>query len=276
MPLSPEEALEYPSVLNQCYYIAATIDYHLARDYIGQAAIRIQLSNILEVTDKEIVIITSWYMERGWENVTIEYEEESDYICIRMKVPAGKKYNPHFLSSQQIDQRLEDLRRTLDPHLFEFLDEYLGRTKENSEKKPKTLEEEVDPEDDYGYPPHLLPYLRYAFGTKKTITDWSRDPRCIVRLGTLKSRVRNGWSIEEAMTTTLLVTPRKKPKPQRTAFQTLTAWGEEKTFSEWEEDERCKSNNSAIRQRVRVLGWTPEEAISTPIGKKHTHHHCMG
>jgi len=43
--------------------------------------------------------------------------------------------------------------------------------------------------------------LKIAFGKAKPIGQWAKDPRCIVSLGTLKSRTSiYGWPIEKAMT----------------------------------------------------------------------------
>lgn len=40
-----------------------------------------------------------------------------------------------------------------------------------------------------------------AFGERKSLSDWSRDARCVVDYGTLKQRVRDyGWQIEESLT----------------------------------------------------------------------------
>lgn len=40
-----------------------------------------------------------------------------------------------------------------------------------------------------------------AFGEQKTLADWARDQRCVVRYDTLKRRVRTGWDPVEAITT---------------------------------------------------------------------------
>lgn len=38
-------------------------------------------------------------------------------------------------------------------------------------------------------------------GERKTITQWSEDSRCCVNYGCFRKRLRDGWEIEEAMTT---------------------------------------------------------------------------
>jgi len=40
-----------------------------------------------------------------------------------------------------------------------------------------------------------------AFGETKTTAAWSRDPRCVVKSGTLKARIKYGYSPEKAITT---------------------------------------------------------------------------
>jgi hypothetical protein len=42
-----------------------------------------------------------------------------------------------------------------------------------------------------------------AFGETKHISEWSRDPRCVVRLNTLNMRLHRGWPFLEALTTPL-------------------------------------------------------------------------
>jgi len=50
-----------------------------------------------------------------------------------------------------------------------------------------------------------------CFGETKTATEWSRDPRCIVRLGTLTRRMRVGWAPRDALT--LPASNRNRPLP---------------------------------------------------------------
>lgn len=39
-----------------------------------------------------------------------------------------------------------------------------------------------------------------AFGETKTVAEWSRDPRCVVRADTLRARIRNGFPAELSIT----------------------------------------------------------------------------
>jgi predicted ArsR family transcriptional regulator len=40
-----------------------------------------------------------------------------------------------------------------------------------------------------------------AFGEAKTVTAWSRDPRSRISRNTLRTRLADGWSLEDALTT---------------------------------------------------------------------------
>jgi hypothetical protein len=40
-----------------------------------------------------------------------------------------------------------------------------------------------------------------AFGENRTITQWSRDEKCVVSLSVLKNRIHCGWDAEKALTT---------------------------------------------------------------------------
>jgi hypothetical protein len=40
-----------------------------------------------------------------------------------------------------------------------------------------------------------------AFGETKTLTEWSRDVRCEVKVTALRGRIALGWDVERALTT---------------------------------------------------------------------------
>lgn len=48
----------------------------------------------------------------------------------------------------------------------------------------------------------------------------------------------------------------------------IKIFDEEKTWSEWVKDDRCKVNIRRFRQRV-LDGWSKEEALTTPVNKKY-------
>ena len=45
----------------------------------------------------------------------------------------------------------------------------------------------------------------------------------------------------------------------------VTAFGETKTLQQWTEDPRCKATYSAIHNRLSLLEWSAERAITTPV-----------
>lgn len=51
-----------------------------------------------------------------------------------------------------------------------------------------------------------------------------------------------------------------RPGPRATF---LTAFGETKQISKWEEDDRCKVTRNALKHRVNDLRWSVEESITT-------------
>ncbi len=96
-----------------------------------------------------------------------------------------------------------------------------------------------------------------AFGERKTIAQWSRDPRCVVTERALISRIHNGWDAEEAITT---------PMKKKVKTFLLTAFGETKSYCQWAKDPRCVVSRVCLRHRIES-GWNPEKAITTPILK---------
>ena len=107
-----------------------------------------------------------------------------------------------------------------------------------------------------------------AFGERKNVRQWSLDERCVVGLGTLEGRLKRGWDIERAMTTSPLGADYSKgvPRPKRPRWD-LSAFGESKPVAEWARDARCAVRLSMLQVRLRA-GWSAEEAISIPSGGK--------
>lgn len=46
--------------------------------------------------------------------------------------------------------------------------------------------------------------LEWAFGEQKTVAEWARDRRCVVRENTLRNRLHLGWSMATAILTPLM------------------------------------------------------------------------
>jgi len=101
-----------------------------------------------------------------------------------------------------------------------------------------------------GQPEHNLT----IFGETKQISDWGRDPRCVVSARTLGLRVRNGWDAERALTTV----SQGPTQPRH-----LSAWGETHTLAEWAKDSRCLVTKAQLTDRINH-GWDLATAITTP------------
>jgi hypothetical protein len=96
-----------------------------------------------------------------------------------------------------------------------------------------------------------------AFSESKTCTDWAKDSRCVVDMGTLHARIhRGGWEAELAITT-----PNVRPKP------IIEAFGESKSAVEWSADPRSSIPANSLRERIR-MGWDPEDAITVSPGRR--------
>ena len=97
-----------------------------------------------------------------------------------------------------------------------------------------------------------------AFGERKRIFEWVKDPRCAVDSTVLKSRLQNGWEAERALTT-----PLSLPATQARH----TAFGETKTLKAWAADPRCPVSYTGLRGRVLESGMSMEEAMTRPMPK---------
>lgn len=83
-----------------------------------------------------------------------------------------------------------------------------------------------------------------AFGERKGLTEWTRDPRCKVGVRALRGRLRRGMRPEAAMSTL----PRANgPRPGRM----LTAFGVRKSIAGWARDRRCEVTLTTLAARVR-------------------------
>ena len=95
-----------------------------------------------------------------------------------------------------------------------------------------------------------------AFGERKGLDDWARDPRCKTSRGSLFERVGKGIPFIEALTQ-----PAGKVARQgRGAPRKFTAFGESKTLREWADDPRSEVGHERLEDKVR-LGIPLEEAM---------------
>lgn len=98
-----------------------------------------------------------------------------------------------------------------------------------------------------------------AFGETKTIAEWTRDERCVVKEPTtLSSRVRNAGMDD----LTAITTPLGANVPQPIM---LTYQGETKDLRAWLQDERCAPRTrSALLGRIE-RGWSAEKVLTHPV-----------
>jgi len=101
-----------------------------------------------------------------------------------------------------------------------------------------------------------------AFGERKLLLEWSRDPRCVVKYGKLVQRVNAGWDAEKALTQSDERKDRTYAKPP----VIIEAFGESKTVTEWRDDPRVQTKMNVFLRRIQH-GWSPESAFTTPVSK---------
>ena len=88
-----------------------------------------------------------------------------------------------------------------------------------------------------------------AFGESKSINEWARDPRCVVKKTRLAVRLDSGMQPEEAIT--------------RPRYATYRAFGEFKKLEEWAKDPRCLIGYHGLRKRL-AAGMDLETAMGKP------------
>ncbi len=115
----------------------------------------------------------------------------------------------------------------------------------------------------YRRPPkkRFLPprWLLEAWGEKKGITAWTRDPRCaIVSTGALRLRLLKGWTPEDA-----IGLPPQVDTNKGMSFVEITAFGRTQGLLAWSRDRRCKVMATALNKRLQQ-GIPPEIAITAP------------
>jgi len=105
-----------------------------------------------------------------------------------------------------------------------------------------------------------VPLTLSAFGDRKTLLEWTQDPRCQVSMRELRTRIERGWNAEEALSTV------SSTRPTR-ARNLVSAFGEEKSVADWARDPRASVSALTIAARVH-RGWDHEEAITTTVHGK--------
>lgn len=95
-----------------------------------------------------------------------------------------------------------------------------------------------------------------AFGETKCLSDWLEDPRCVVPSFTIKSRLKNNWSPEDALS-----------KPREEKLSGLLCFGERKSAYLWSKDPRCKVKYDTLLGRLKD-GMSIEDAITIKNTRK--------
>lgn len=104
-----------------------------------------------------------------------------------------------------------------------------------------------------------------AFGETKTAIEWSEDSRCVVPYPCLLERIKNSIGHEAAITTPTIDVGTRGLGWDRLGYRDsarITAFGETKTYMQWEKDPRCVIGRSSLRERINK-GMPPERAITT-------------
>ncbi len=108
--------------------------------------------------------------------------------------------------------------------------------------------------------PYKNPVYCEAFGERKTVSAWRRDPRCAVTARVLRERLRRGISAELALM-----------EPKHIAYEhsrprnvPVEAFGERWPLREWSKDPRCVVSYERLCVRIRK-GFSPEVALTRPL-----------
>lgn len=95
-------------------------------------------------------------------------------------------------------------------------------------------------------------------GRTMTLAEWAEQKECVVPYKVLWERLKDGWKFHQALTT---------PLRRTGGYRMISAFGEEKSISEWCADPRCGGATLATIWKRLNSGWSPERAIATPTRK---------
>jgi len=101
-----------------------------------------------------------------------------------------------------------------------------------------------------------------AFGVRKTLPGWVRDPRCRCSYRTLLARLKSGVTFALA-----LVDP--SPSARAGRSMQLEAFGETKSVGDWARDPRCIVSEETLRNRLRK-GEPAARAMTEPLDNSTT------
>jgi hypothetical protein len=142
---------------------------------------------------------------------------------------------------------LGDMGRKPSPeHTIERIDNNLGYFKENC--KWATRREQHNNKSST----RILEFD----GVSKPIGYWAEE--YAIDPETIRSRIRFGWSVKAAITTSVRKKPIKSTKALQISYGGLTL-----NLHQWSARTGIKA--PTICKRINVLKWTIEEALSTPV-----------
>jgi hypothetical protein len=102
-----------------------------------------------------------------------------------------------------------------------------------------------------------------AFGERKTINEWSADPRCEVGAHTLRVRLKRGAPLELAL--------RREVSSEYKKWPTFVGFGEVKSAKDWANDARCTVSHSKLCRLLRD-GLTVEQIFERHSSQPATYH----
>lgn len=89
-----------------------------------------------------------------------------------------------------------------------------------------------------------------AFGETKTAAQWIEDERCVPLAGSFYKRIREGWSVEDALTMPVDANRSLRGIDAPNAIK-YDLGGESKTAAAWARDPRCQVGLKTLRHRLR-------------------------
>jgi hypothetical protein len=120
-------------------------------------------------------------------------------------------------------------------------------------------------------------YHNYGGRGIKVCKKWQNDPRKFIawaenngwKKGLQIDRIDNDGNYSPS---NCRITTNKVNSNNRRGNVLISAFGEQKTISQWQDDSRCVAPYHAVYDRIFVLRWPPEQAITIPVkpGNNHT------
>lgn len=107
---------------------------------------------------------------------------------------------------------------------------------------------------------HLIEYD----GRTRTLSGWAEEVGISAAL--LTYRIRSGWPMERALSLDAGEGNRQRPKMPRSNSYFVEHDGERHPLSVWAE--RTGIAHCTLWRRLKVYGWSVEDALETPVGQR--------